>query len=322
MTSVTIDQKTPLLSPYEKIYQADTDTSITLSPPNGHTWSKVILPADYTTNQLPDFNQENGISNGSPWSRSDEAKYGVGYTSINSGTSVVLHQKDNWNNSSTAFNPGDTYDWTLDTTNHKYSYEFHLDNQLAKTAATVISACDATTNWTVNTGTGTLAIDTSDKQEGTGSLWTNGTGITSASGIIQYRYTASISLTSKEFLEIYVKSNIAGDLLLRITDNAAAYKEDTGSRFPIAANTWTRFVLPILAPQGTTGRLPSTVSGTIALATIATIDVGIDTTSNSLPIELHVDDLCSDVGQWVAVETNVPDLILPSVAGLNLYSWN
>lgn len=308
------------------------------------TKTEMCIPSDYANIKLPSWNQKllfGGGPHANPWNSREDYSVAVNWryvadTIINLGTDVKMHSID-WTtvkDKTVLTGNSPTYlNWILDKVNHKYSYEFYLDNQLEKVDETVINNCDATTDWANGKGTGTLANDTGDKQEGTGSLYTTN-GQSDGSGYRTYEYNpaAVINLSSKEFLEFWIKSDLAGQVYVKITDNQGtpAYKKwDDAARFTVGAATWTRFVLPILAPQGSTGSLPSTVSGTIDLANIDKIEIGVRGVTVSSACDIWVDDVCGDVGQWIKVETFVPDELdnqTFSVSGIkehiSLFSWD
>ncbi len=307
----------------------------TINIPSGRTWTRLAMPADITGSAIWDTKLEHwntrliaSSSKANPWVAGNILQGNdriMGSTNYISGSSIVLEDLTYTRFLDHPFN-GQTVvqrNWSHDKVNHKYSYEFYLDNDLQKVSATTISSCDATTNWSVQNGIGVvLGNDTSDKQEGTGSLYNSTTGTADGSGYLAYNYTSALNLTGTEFIEFWIKSDITGNMFCQIFDNSANYKLWYGSRFPIAANTWTRFVLPLLAPQGSTGSLPNIAAGTLDITNIANIYIGINGVGALAACTLHIDDVCADVGQWVKVEAYVPDNILNSTSAVNLSSWD
>lgn len=179
------------------------------------------------------------------------------------------------------------FDKTLKEDKEYKRHRRHIDT-------TVISNCDTTTDWIANFGIGvTLGNDTSDKKEGNSSLYNSIIGTSDADGNLIFAYdpVTVINLNGKEFIEFWIKSSITGTLYCDIYDIGIAYKIWAGDRFPIIVNVWTKFVLPILAPQGTTGFEPIAVSGTLNLSNINYIDIGVQGVGALSICTLHVDDV-------------------------------
>lgn len=329
MTSITLQHKVPPRTPWEQVYLAETDTQVTLTPPPGHKWTRAMVSADYTNNKLPDWNQEYAVVTGTPWSHNSEwTVANIGSTLINNGT-AKLHRATDWYTSDTKFNPGSAFNWTLDKTNHKYSYEFYLENTQTKNNATTIDACETIDGWSASSGTNHVFATDTDKVAGTYSLKV--TGNADAIGFTFNKSFANV-LQGKEFLEFWIKSDVACKLRLLVKKSDSAWiKEwaDNRSIFSISAGVWMRFVIPVKAPQGTTGHLPNSVTGTYSEADNIILVIGISGVSEGRAVTVRVDDICADVGGggspatgFVKLEQYVPDVILAAATAINVYAWD
>lgn len=157
-----------------------------------------------------------------------------------------------------------------------------------------ISNCDTTTDWLINNGIGiTLGNDTSDKIEGTGSLYNSVVGTAAANGYVIYEYnpTIKINLAEKEFIDFWIKSSLAGTMYCHIDDGILEKDWDDFSRFRCAANTWTKFTLPILASAGTYGLDPNVSTGKLNLINIDRIQIGIGNVGALAICTLHIDNV-------------------------------
>jgi len=284
--------------------------------PNGRNWTTLVVPTskdtalplnnEYVLDSRRTSDDYKGFSKyGGPYD------YGVGTTLINSGDGCILRDPSGGHPTTTlpAGIVREYCNWVHNKIGRKYSYEFILENTNEKNSATVLNACESTTDIVWHAGSGTIAIDTTDKVEGTGSISTID-GVTDVAGNILYKYDPAtvIDMSGSDFLTFAVKSDKATSAKVVIQDTTGNYKKWTN--FSVLSDVWTRFVLPIKAPMGTTGQLPDDVLGTLDLANIDFVSIGVGGLTSNETCNVKVDDICLDTGKWCRVETMVPDELL------------
>lgn len=195
---------------------------------------------------------------------------------------------------------------TVDTDAHTITEEFIIDNQGEGEDVTVIKTCDSASGVTIINGSGTPNIDTSDKISGTGSIFTNGTGITNESGSLAYRFPLTGDNNQFNFICLYIKSSITSNLYIQLADSGNGRIIFSGERFPISANVWTKFVLPINSPAGTVGNMPNS---SIYIDGLYVAYVGVINATPSSSIEVHIDEVSLCNGTWAKFEVIVPDTL-------------
>ncbi|HZW58263.1 MAG TPA: hypothetical protein VFF30_18385 [Nitrososphaerales archaeon] len=212
--------------------------------------------------------------------------------------------------------------YSIDSTNKIVSWEFIVENQNAFSGnQLIINSCDATTHFAGVSGSGfTVSNDTVIHKEGTGSLKLAGTSTAGGLLSVSYTPTSAINLSSpvQDFLVLWVRSdfggNSTGTMTIQIGNSGlTAYYQWAYSN--LTANIWYRLVIPLRAPNGTTGS-PS-------LASIAELLVQ-STGKTSASTHLWVDEIAADVGMWAQIECMIPDNVLQEGAGtaINVYNWH
>lgn len=197
---------------------------------------------------------------------------------------------------------------TIDTVAHTITEEFIVSNTATSNNPTVVDTCNSTTGWNIVSGTGVLT---------TVSGYLNFAGTSSATGVFDIQRGSIPNLTNYKFICFDIKSSLAGNLRLIMWDGTSATEFRT-SRFPIAVNTWTHFVVPILAPSGAIGQNPSFKAGTLNIAAITGFSIGIDNVTASAACTLYVDNITADVAKSAYIETATPDNITSVVYQI----WN
>lgn len=200
---------------------------------------------------------------------------------------------------------------TVDTTNHCITEEFVVKNTSTSNNPDIIDTFSTTTNWYVIYGTGTLSIEN-------GRLKFVGNADSSGRVLIEKYYTKNI--TSGAFLNFKLQTNHAGNLYAGIGSNSDAnYKFWESARFPISANINTQYILPINAPQGTTGQLPDTVFGQLDLSTRFSVMIGVKSVGANTAIEFYISDLSVDVARTAYVELQTTDNLADSSLQLQVF---
>ena len=318
----------PFRAPFEPIFLASNDGDTFIFKPKNA--KRMVLPADYTENKLLCWNQRGyrwlawWRYRGNQWASLEDHSGLVGWTLINSGESVKLIAGEEYSLSYTDLSGQwirDYCNWQHDKTNHKFSFEFYLDNDLEETDPTVIYDDDETFWSAYQAGSGsyaiTLAEETTEVQKGTSSLkMTVGAGSYADVGC-EHEYTTLQDWSDKEFICLYLYGNNTGlTINIDIIDGTA--DADWGS-WQITDNFtgWKRFVLPLRSPDVTGG-----ASGTLDLSQVKTLRIWFTPTSE---FTMYLDRTVVDVGQWVKVEVFVPDNIAYTELGslkVYIYSWD
>jgi len=139
-----IELRKPLPIPYKPIHVAWTDgDTFEFQPRNA---KRMSLPADYVADDLRTWNQHANLF----WNHwrlvySWKDYFSIAYGLIREGSSIWFHRVDDYKEKSRLNYPRSTaHNWSHDKTNHKYSYEFYLDNDLEETSPTEIYDDDET----------------------------------------------------------------------------------------------------------------------------------------------------------------------------------
>lgn len=268
----------------------------------------LVLPTDNSA-VLPSFNEYvlnpnrltivespfGGLKSGSP-------DYCPGTLFVNSGDGVYLTDAAG-NNSTKTLTAGmlkGVGGLTVDTSLHTVTQDFQIVNT-GDNNPTVIDACDSAPNgWIQNTGPVTITSTG-------GKIIVSGT-TTAGDGFCNIKKTIGTTLNGKQFISFEINSGVSCTLSFALNSgNSASW---SNRLFPISANTITRFVLPILAPAGTTGLNPASNSGfNPGLET--TIYIGIKTTENTA-VTYSIDNITADTGKQAYIELQTPDNLAAS----------
>ena len=194
---------------------------------------------------------------------------------------------------------------TVDTAAHTITQEFVARND-GDNNPTVIDACDSTTGWSVNLGTGTIT-----SSGGIISL----TGTTTTSSALSLKRTISLDLSSQQFLKMRVRSSLPGIWYLRIGATTKS-KKWTDVRFMINANSWTEFSYPLNSPAGSIGSMPDIVDAGANMSAITEFVTGITFASASSACVIDIDYIVADVGKPAYIEAQVTDNLHPTSLAL------
>ncbi|MEW5760982.1 MAG: LamG-like jellyroll fold domain-containing protein, partial [Candidatus Thermoplasmatota archaeon] len=290
------------------------------------------MKSDYGNDKLIPWNQKLSKEDGNPWRNTGQDVggvyyqvnwYKVAYSKINSGSSVSFHRTLDYADLGTILDQPQWNNWQHDKTANKYSYEFYLDNDLEETSPSAL--CDdgcAGTFWTPETsntyGTGsdagnpTLSDDTTIVNKGTNSTKIVGNTGTANSGGVKHIYASNQDWSNYEFIAFYLYGSNTGQNIFIVI---SAPDWDNRSRYTIVDNFsgWKRFVIPL--------KKFSTDAGSPSLSTVGAIYILFDSPSGTW----YLDRTLIDLGQWVKVESFVPD-DLPVWGEPNcyqkIYSWD
>ncbi|AKB37367.1 hypothetical protein MSSAC_2777 [Methanosarcina siciliae C2J] len=186
---------------------------------------------------------------------------------------------------------------SVDTGNMTITEEFTIQNDSDGADVQVIDDCSSLTNLSVLYGTGVLSLG-EDCVVLTGSTveWNLA---------IDFSRSASLA-NGYNFILFDIKCSVSCNLraiLLTTAPNYIRWSDD--SRFAIQADIWTTFVLPIKAPSGTTGSVPTDSSGTFNPSNITKLWLGVSNASGDIEISIRQIRVCN--GTWVTGEICVPD---------------
>jgi len=118
----------------------------------------------------------------------------------------------------------------------------------------LIHACDATNDWSIILGTGSLSIDTGDKKEGNGSLKAVITSDASGNWGIRLNPAGTWDLPAKDTLDLWLELPISSATIY-IRDASDNYKYWTVSGLYV--NALTPLNLPLANPTGQSGTPPN-----------------------------------------------------------------
>lgn len=238
--------------------------------------------------------------------------YAPGTLNVILGDGIYL-QDVNGQNSTKTLTAGKLKELNLmsvDTTGHTITEEFIIANTGTSNNPTVIDNCDSATGWSMQYGTGEITV-----HEGTLLF----TGTTTALGQASFIKPVTLDISGKQFISFDIKSSIAGTIRCSLYDGTSIIAW-TGASFAFQADTWTHFVFPLLAPQGTSGMNPTTKTGVMNLSTIAYIYFGIEKAGNTQAITLQIDNITADTAKSAYIELQTPDNLADS--SLTLQVWD
>lgn len=304
-------------APYSPVYVHG--ESITIE-----TEGKVLVLPTGNADALPSFNEYTLNSNRlsiaeSPFGGlkgSGSPDYCVGTVNIIDSDGIYLSDL-NGQNSSKTLTAGKLKELNLmsvDTVNHAITEEFIVANTAESNNPVVIDACDATTGWSgVSLGTGTLTSEN-------GKLKIVGT--TDANGRIRTYKRFTNVFAGKDFCTFTINASQNCNLYFIIANTPyTGEKFWSGPRFPISANTDTKFCLPVHAPAGSLGSLPSSGSLTSdGVDAVVDIYIGISGATPSSEVTVYIDNITADVARPTYLEIQVPDYLADTSA--QIYTHN
>ena len=191
------------------------------------------------------------------------------------------------------------------------------------TAVAATELHDADVNWTAAvsqasaSNDATVALDTSDRKEGTGAVdITFPAGFTT--GLAAYKDIASVDVTTHFSAQLWIKSDIntaAGDVRLVIDEGAGcSAPEETLSLPALTANTWKHALLKMTTPSALNAvlcvglRLNTDLAAQVltvdlveAPAEVTQLDVIITNSLEGEPVNLTTTTAYDDVGNVVQV---------------------
>jgi hypothetical protein len=278
------------------------------------TEGKVLILPTGNADVLPLFNEYTLNSNRlsiaeSPFGGlkgSGSPDYAPGTVNIIEGYGVYL-QDVNGQNSSKMLSAGTLKELNLlsvDTVGHSITEEFIVVNTAESNNPTVIDDCETVDNWVVQTGRGTITLETNDKISGSGAIKLTVGGAYSECYI---RLNKSINISSAQFICFYLKGPIGKTGQLYIYDSTG--KEAVWNLGAYSGN-WQRFVLPLSNPNYNTG---------INYNLVNALRFDID----NFPVQndvLLIDNITADVARPTYLEIQVPDNL--SATSLSLYTHN
>jgi len=315
----------PFKAPYEPIHVALTDNDTFIFRPKNA--SRLCLPADYTNNKLYGWNQKFADLSTSKWGAN--AFYGrdwrsgglsetfhVGEVRIVSGQSVNLLRGENYFNNYLVL-PSEVVhywncNWTHDKASHKYSFEFYLDNDKEESDSSLTDGqsgsgekClydDDETFWGVlHWGTGTIdgqiSEDTTNQIKGSSCTQPETISGSYTDWALRHQFSPAEDWTNYEFICVWIKGSNSGATVpfeVRTPDNANKGTWSIVDNF----TGWKRFVFPLRNPDSTIGTYDLT-----------NVQVLIINNMEQVGSEFRVDRVVLDVGQWVKIETYIPDML-------------
>jgi len=323
-----------------RLVEKNSNTLVLRFNPSLGKWNRLCLPADYSAGKLSPYHQLYAKAHGNPWRGTwlgwtHLCRFGVGETRVNSGTSVVFHTMSYtfWGDVS-LYHGVVRYNcnWQHDKTNHKFSFEFYLDNDREESnpnltdgqsdANEICVYDDDETIWSIyKAGTGSydcsLSEDTSTVKRGASSLKVNiTTGGAYAKFQIYRAYATPQDWSTKDFVCIWyygANSGMSWDVCIKTVDNSWDYGAKLGT---VTDNFtgWKRFVFPLRKYTKTGANDPDFTRVTWIIPITDIYPTG--------ALTLYLDRIVVDVGQWVKVEVYVPDVLKNTSDGVKLYWWN
>lgn len=234
-------------------------------------------------------------------------------------TSGCYLQDKNGANTSSYLSSGklvETSSMTVDTTAKTVTEEFIISNTSTINSASpqYIETGDVAPNgWTTNSGTG-LSFSSDN-----GAIHVSGAMV---NGAISTGKTLALNLTGKNFISFRMKASATRRIRFTIKstsdpiNNLVQWANDV--RFQ-ATTSFQTFVLPINAPQLSSGSNPTTITGTPNNSDIKQIIIGLYGTGTE-SVEFWFDDLLADTGKPCYVEIQTNDNL--SDSSLQVQAWD
>jgi hypothetical protein len=301
--------------------EVNNDTLVLRWNPSLGKWNRMCLPNSNPKNVFTMWSQTRSRPYGSPWIGYVywyELNGVVGSILINFGSGFYLHPTSpsyyNINATRMGLDPGTrgTINWQHDKVNHKFSYEFYIDNDNEEHNPNVLYDDDESF-WTVyQSGSGscniTIGEETTIIRKGTSSLKIIlGSGSYGLVGI-SHQFFPSVDWSSYDFLCLYWYGANSG-----ISWNVSLLAPDWSNRFEYSFldnwSGWRRIVIPLRAMSKI---------GSPSLTNIAWIIIWCTANSGTT----YLDRTLIDVGKWVKCEVYVPDYLNQNVNNVKLYFWD
>jgi len=284
--------------------------------------TRLCIPADYDSNKLSAWNQEQALNWGKVWLGG--FIYGRGYclpaAIKNTGTSTNLLRL-NYSNPDFIIPSSivENYcNWSHDKTNHKFSFEFFLDNDQEEEDVTEIYDDDESFWGDLETGSGSYGITTSEEttevEKGSSSLKMEvGSGSYSSVGIT-HGYGSGQDWSDKDFFCLYVYGANTGETLwvqIQCPDYSNRLTWSRTDNF----SGWKRLILPLNNAEYPAGSPDLSDVNSILIYYIP-----------SQTFTSYLDRTVVDVGQWVDLDAYVPDDLQDGDGGttyaVKVYAWD
>lgn len=199
----------------------------------------------------------------------------------------------------------------VDAVNHTITEEFIVRNDSVDTTPIVIDDCSNTTGWTVNDGTGEISASNAQITL---------TGNASATGIHRILKIFNLTGISSNFVKFTVRNSQSCNLQVTYSSSSSEYCSWSGTRFAIAANTDTTFVLPLLAPSGTVGQSPTSKTASFDPTKLYRMIIGVAGIPFSSANIITISDIQFDTPKSAYIELMTPD-ILSTPSTLTTQYW-
>jgi hypothetical protein len=303
--------------------EKNSDTLVLRWNPTLGKWNRLTLPGNLLNWKQYIYSNYWYKWGHNPWRAPIDVLSPQGFVSmltINTLENFVFHDGDyTWAGINLSGNLGGLAyknNWQLDTVNHKFSFEFYIDNENEEHSPNVLYDDDETF-WTITgSGSGTISVsggeETSIVKKGTSSLKVQAvSGGTYANILIYHQWVPYRDWSSYDFLCLYIYGQNTGRTIgiYLLTPGWADY----GGWF-VTDNWsgWKRIILPL--------RKPDQKVGNYSLSQIQFLDIIFyNVAANET---WYVDRVLVDVGKWVKVECFVPDYIKDILDSVKLYFWN
>jgi hypothetical protein len=146
-------------------------------------------------------------------------------------------------------------------------------------------------------------------------------GTASAEGNLAIQKNIALDLSTFAFLSLSLTSSNAGWARIGLYSGGyVIYKFWENTRFSIAANTETRYNLPILSPVGTNGSNAFSSWGEFSTNTVTRIVAGIGGLTSGQEVTFYLDNITADTAKTATIELQTPDNL--SATSLSLYTHN
>jgi len=307
--------------------EKNSDTLVLRWNPTLGKWNRLCIPSSSDSIRFtwdPDYTKVGG----NPWiDRRASWDFLSGRVScffINNGDGMFLYPVNNYgypygNPITSARNPvaaSDIFNWQLDTVNHKFSFEFYLDNNNEEHSPNVLYDDDETF-WTVfGWGSGNISAsggeETSIVKKGTSSMRISASsGGTYQNMTLNHSWSDYQDFSGYDFLCLYIYGHNSGKpiSLYLLTPDWSNYAYWA---FVDNWSGWKRIVLPLRKPTGSAGSY--SLNQVLHMQIIFFyVEAG---------ESWYVDRVLVDAGKWVYVEVFIPDRGKPNAPNVNLYSWD
>ncbi len=292
-------------------------------------WNRLCLPRA-NPDSWSMWNQKQSKPYGNPW-RGNETNWNhlngtVGSILVNEGSGIVMHPIGDYSVQVDKMSGGraiqSACNWVLDKANHKFSYEFYLDDDNEEHSPTVIADDNQTTFWSIiywDTGDPTKDIydlsisnDTANVKKGADSLKIQVVSGTHYNLYLKHDYSPAVDWSGMDFVAFWwYGANTGYAMGLRMTDSAGNWSK---WNFTDNFSGWKRFVFPLRKPHEQTATAPN-------LSSIARVEF-LFWSTKTIGWTWNLDRLLIDVGKWVKLEVFVPDFLKDAADSFKLYCYN